>query len=429
MKKRLISLTFMADKFLIKGGVPLSGEVEISGYKNAAGAVLAAVLLSKEASVIDNLPQVTDVLDQIEILNKMGATIEWQNPKKVKINPANINPENIPTDLFEKMRVSVLLVGPLLARFRRFKIPHPGGDKIGLRPISTHLDALKEFGIKVEEKDGFYHFEAPEILKGKKVVLKEFSVSATEILMMLAALSEGRTTIELAAAEPQVQDLGIFLKKMGVNIEGIGTHTITIEGGKDLRGAEFKICPDLLEAGTFFVAMALTGGQGRIKNVNPGHLSIFLEKMREIGVNFEVNDNEISIKPSLNFTATKIQVLPYPGFPTDLQPQTSVLLTQAQGKSLIHDPLYENRFQHLHELRKMGADIEITDPHRALIFGKKELVGNKISALDIRSGAALVLAGLCAKGETQIGDISQIERGYEKFDEKLRNLGARIEKV
>lgn len=419
----------MADKFLIKGGVPLSGEVEISGYKNAAGAVLAAVLLSKEASVIDNLPQVTDVLDQIEILNKMGATIEWQNPKKVKINPANINPENIPTDLFEKMRVSVLLVGPLLARFRRFKIPHPGGDKIGLRPISTHLDALKEFGIKVEEKDGFYHFEAPEILKGKKVVLKEFSVSATEILMMLAALSEGRTTIELAAAEPQVQDLGIFLKKMGVNIEGIGTHTITIEGGKDLRGAEFKICPDLLEAGTFFVAMALTGGQGRIKNVNPGHLSIFLEKMREIGVNFEVNDNEISIKPSLNFTATKIQVLPYPGFPTDLQPQTSVLLTQAQGKSLIHDPLYENRFQHLHELRKMGADIEITDPHRALIFGKKELVGNKISALDIRSGAALVLAGLCAKGETQIGDISQIERGYEKFDEKLRNLGARIEKV
>ena len=419
----------MADKFLIKGGVPLSGEVEISGYKNAAGAVLAAVLLSKEASVIDNLPQVTDVLDQIEILNKMGATIEWQNPKKVKINPANINPENIPTDLFEKMRVSVLLVGPLLARFRRFKIPHPGGDKIGLRPISTHLDALKEFGIKVEEKDGFYHFEAPEVLKGKKVVLKEFSVSATEILMMLAALSEGRTTIELAAAEPQVQDLGIFLKKMGVDIEGIGTHTITIEGGKDLRGDEFKICPDLLEAGTFFVAMALTGGQGRIKNVNPGHLSIFLEKMREIGVNFEVNDNEISIKPSLNFTATKIQVLPYPGFPTDLQPQTSVLLTQAQGKSLIHDPLPENRFQHLHELRKMGADIEITDPHRALIFGKKELVGNKISALDIRSGAALVLAGLCAKGETQIGDISQIERGYEKFDEKLRNLGARIEKV
>ncbi|MDD2696601.1 MAG: UDP-N-acetylglucosamine 1-carboxyvinyltransferase [Candidatus Pacebacteria bacterium] len=421
----------MADRFLIKGGVPLSGEVEISGYKNAAGAILAAVLLSKEASIIDNLPQVTDVLDQIEILNKMGATIEWQNQKKVKINPANINPENIPTDLFEKMRVSVLLVGPLLARFRKFKIPHPGGDKIGLRPISTHLEALKEFGIKVEEKDGFYNFEAPGNLEGKKVVLEEFSVSATEILMMLAALSEGKTTIELAAAEPQVQDLGNFLKKMGLNIEGIGTHTITIEGKRELNGTEFSICPDLLEAGTFVVAFALTKGQGKIKNVNPQHLTMFLKKMKEIGVNLEILQNEILIYPpsSVNFKPTKIQVLPYPGFPTDLQPQTSVLLTQAQGKSLIHDPLYENRFQHLHELRKMGADIEITDPHRALIFGKTELTGNKISALDIRSGASLILAGLIARGETQIGDIPQLERGYEKFDEKLKKLGAQIERI
>jgi len=419
----------MPDKFLIQGGVPLSGEVEISGYKNSAGAVLAAVLLSEEPSIIDNLPQVTDVLDQIEILKQMGAEVEWLGERKIKINPKNINPEKIPADLFEKMRVSVLLIGPLLARFKNFKVPHPGGDKIGLRPIDTHLEALKDFGIKVTEKEGFYHFETPENVEGKRIVLKEFSVTATENVMMFASLIKGKTKIEIAAAEPQVQDTGKILKEMGAEIGGIGTHTIEIEGKERLHGAEFSICPDLLEAGTFLIAFALTGGEGKIKNINPEHLTFFLEKMKEIGVNFEVSDSEILVKPYSEFRATKIQVLPYPGFQTDLQPQTSVLLTQAQGKSLIHDPLYENRFQYLQELRKMGADIEITDPHRALIFGKKELVGNKVNSIDIRSGAALILAGLISKEKTLIENISQIERGYEKIEEKLRKLGAQIEKV
>ena len=419
----------MPDKFLIQGGVPLSGEVEISGYKNSAGAVLAATLLSEESSIIDNLPLCSDVLDQIEILRQMGAGIEWLGEKKIKINPRNINPEKIPANLFEKMRVSVLLVGPLSARFKKCRVPHPGGDKIGLRPISTHIQALKDFGINVKEEGGFYYFEAAETLSGKRVVLKEFSVTATEILMMLASLAQGKTTIELAAAEPQVQDLGNFLNRMGAKVEGIGTHTIIVEGKKELNGAEFKISPDLLEAGTFLIAFALTGGEGKIKNANPQHLTMFLEKMREIGVNFEILDSEIWIKPSEDFKPTKVQVLPYPGFQTDLQPQTAVLLTQAEGKSLIHDPLYENRFQHLHELRKLGADIEITDPHRALIFGKKELIGNKISANDIRSGAALILAGLIAKEKTVIENISQIERGYEKIEEKLKKLGAKIERI
>jgi UDP-N-acetylglucosamine 1-carboxyvinyltransferase len=419
----------MQDKFLIKGCIPLSGEVEISGYKNSAGACLAAVLLSKKPSVIDNLPLISDILDQIEIIKQMGAKVEWLSERKVKIEAANIDPEKIPAELFEKMRVSVLLVGPLLARFRKFKIPHPGGDKIGLRPISTHIQALKDFGVKVEEKQGFYYFEAPENLEGKKVVLREFSVTATGVLMILAALTKGRTKIEMAAAEPQIQDLGNLLKKMGVDIEGQGTHNIVIEGKPDLNGAEFKISPDLLEIGTFLIAVVLTNGQAEIKNVNPKHLTMFLEKMKEIGANFEVNQDKILVKPSSVFLPVKIQTLPYPGFPTDLQPQISVLLTQTQGKSIIHETLYENRFQYLQELRKMGADIEITDPHRALIFGKTELLGNKISALDIRSGAALVLAGLAAKGNTLISDISQIERGYEKFDEKLRKLGAQIERV
>jgi len=252
---------------------------------------------------------------------------------------------------------------------------------------------------------------------------------------MAASLAKGKTKIEIAAAEPQVQDLGKFLEKMGLKIKGLGTHTIEIENPsivsgqeKKLHGAEFSICPDPLETGTFLIAFAITGGEGRIKNVNPEHLIIFLEKMKEIGVIFEVRDSEILAKSSRKFKPTKIQVLPYPGFPTDLQPQTSTLLTQAEGKSLIHDPLYENRFQHLHELRKMGADIEITDPHRALIFGKKELIGNKLNASDIRSGAALVLAALAAKGTSEIEGIFQIDRGYEKFDEKLRKLGAKIER-
>jgi UDP-N-acetylglucosamine 1-carboxyvinyltransferase len=419
----------MAQKFLIKGKRALKGLVKISGYKNSAGAILAASLLSEQPSVIDNLPRCTDVLNQIEILEKIGAKVEWLQENKIKIDTKRIDPEKIPFELFEKMRISVLLIAPLLTRFPKLKIPHPGGDKIGLRPITTHLEAFEDLGVEVKEKGGFYYFQRPKKLKGKKVVLKEFSVTATENLMMLASRAEGKTVIEIAAAEPQVQDLGKFLEKMGVKIRGIGTHTIEIEGRKKLKGVEFKISPDLIEVATFFVAFAITGGEGKIKNLNPDHLTIFFKKMREIGVNFEVKKNEILVKKSKNLKSTKIQVLPYPGFPTDVQPMVSVLLTQAEGKSLVHEPLYENRFQYLHELKKMGADIEITDPHRALIFGKSQLIGNKINSTDIRSGAALVLAALAAKGESIIEGIEQIDRGYEKFDQKLRKLGAKIERI
>jgi len=405
----------MAEKFLIKGGGPLSGEIKISGYKNSAGAVLAAALLSQEPSIIDNLPLVSDVLNQIEILKKIGAKVEWLGPKKIRIDPKNIDPEKIPIDLFEKMRISVLLIPPLLLRFKKIKVPHPGGDKIGLRPITTHLEAFEDFGIKVKEKEGFYFFEMPKKFEGKKIVLKEFSVTATENAMMLAALATGKTKIELAAAEPQVQDLGKFLKKMGLKIKGIGTHTIEIEGRKNLKGTKFKICPDPIEAVTFFVAFAITGGGGKIKNVEPDHLTAFLRKMREIGVNFEVKKDEILIKRSKDLKATKIQVLPFPGFLTDFQPMTAVLLTQAKGKSLIHEPLYEGRFSYLLELKRMGADIEITDPHRALIFGKTKLKGNKIEGNDIRSGASLVLAALCAKGTSEVF-------GIEQLKEDMKNL-------
>jgi UDP-N-acetylglucosamine 1-carboxyvinyltransferase len=418
----------MAEKFLIKGGWPLLGEVEISGSKNEAGAILAASLLAKECE-IENFPLVSDILEEIEILKKIGGEIEWLGEKKIKIKAEKIDPTKIPVNLFEKIRISVLLVGPLLAKFQKFKIPHPGGDKIGLRPISTHLEAFKDLGVKIEEKGEFYYFEAPKRWKEKRIVLKEFSVTATENLMMLASLIPAKTKIENAATEPQVQNLARFLKKMGVKIEGIGSHQLLIEGKKRLFGEKFTVSSDPIEAGTFLIAFAITGGKGKIKNVKEEDLIFFLEKMKEIGVKFKIRNNEILVNPSKEFRATRIQVLPHPGFPTDLQPQTSVLLTQAQGKSLIHESLYENRFQHLQELRKMRADIEIVDPHRALIFGKTQLIGNKINSSDIRSGASLVLAGLIAKNQTTIENITQIERGYEKIEEKLKKLGAKIERI
>jgi len=419
----------MAEKFLIKGGNPLSGEVEVSGYKNSAGAILAAAMLTEEDCVIGNLPRCTDVFDQIAIIEQMGAKIEWIDDHKIKINAKDINPDKISFELFQKMRVSVLLIAPLMARFKKFKVPHPGGDKIGLRPITIHLDALKLFGAKIWEDGGFYHFQIPQKLQGTRVILREFSVTATEIVMMVAAMAEGETIIETAAGEPQAQDTGLILQKMGARVESLGGHTIVVEGQKQLSGAEFDICPDPLETGTFLIALALTGGQGIIKKTKPEHLTLFLEKMKDIGVNLEVSGSQIKVNSSNDFAAAKIQTLPYPGFPTDLQPQTAVLLTQAQGKSLVHEPLYENRFQHLQELRKMGADIEITDPHRAIILGKTELIGTEVNASDIRAGAALTLAGLVASGQTSINNIFQIDRGYEDFDGKLRALGADIERI
>jgi UDP-N-acetylglucosamine 1-carboxyvinyltransferase len=419
----------MSQKFLIKGGNPLKGQVTISGYKNSAGPVLAATLLSEEPSIISNLPLVSDVLNLIEIMSQIGCEIEWLDDHTIKVNAKNLDPQKIPFGVFQKMRVSVLIIGPLLARFRSFRVPHPGGDKIGLRSIYAHLDAFEQFGIKVWRENDSYCFEAPKDLKPAHIILKEFSVTATENAMMLAAGIEGTSTIQIAAAEPQVQDLIIMLESMGAKIRWSQPHTLEIESPAKLSGASHSVCPDPLETGTFMIALAVTGGQGKIINTNPKHLTFFLEKMKEIGVNFTTADDSITVNPSGNFKAARVQVMLYPGFPTDLQSQISVLLTQAKGKTVIQEPLYENRMRHFEELRKMGADIEITDPHRALIFGKTELLGTTVDASDIRSGAALTLAALIAQGQTIVENIANIERGSEKFDEKLRSLGADIEKI
>ncbi len=418
----------MAKKFIVKKSPPLSGTVEISGHKNAAGPVLAATILCDSPCTIDNIPFITDVLNLIEILEQMGSRVDWVGKRKIRVDNSKIDPENIPFEIFERMRISVLLIGPLLSRFKQFKVPHPGGDKIGLRPIISHLDAFKKLGVEIEEKHNTYTFKSPKEEKNRQVALREFSVTATENVMLLASKIKATTRIDIAACEPQIVNLANFLKKAGVKIEGAGTHTIIIKGKKKLPGVEFSICHDSIAAGTFFIAFAASQGEGIIKNVNPEHLIFFLERMKDIGVKFEIEKNAIKVKRSTDLKATKVQILPFPGFPTDLQPQTSVLLTQAKGRSLIHDPLYEDRFLHLRELRKMGADIAITDPHRALIFGKTKLTGNKITASDIRTGGSLIIAALIADGTSEISNVYQIDRGYENFDEKLKKLGARIER-
>lgn len=419
----------MSERFIIEGGKKLRGEIRVGGYKNAAGGILAASLLCDEDCIIDNVPLVSDILGLLEILKEMGSKIEWLGKRKIKINNQKIDPQKLNFEEIQKSRVSVLLLGPLLVRFKNFKFAHPGGDRIGLRPISTHLEALKELGAEISEDGSFYHFKAKKIL-GKEVVLREFSVTATENLMMAATLAKGKTVIKLAATEPQVQDTGKFLKEMGAKIEGLGTHQIQIEGVKKLKGAYYEIVSDLLEAGTFIIGAAISQGEVRLKNLNLEHLTSFLNKLQEIGVKIKKDSQDsLIVFPSRELKATKIQALPFPGFSTDLIPLTIPLLTRAKGKSLIHDPLYENRLNFVQELRKMGADIEIVDPHRAFIFGKTKLRGSRIESWDIRAGASLIIAGLAASGKTIIENISQIDRGYEKIEERLKKLGANIKRI
>jgi len=417
----------MPEKFIIKGKNRLEGEIEVRGAKNAAGALLAATLLTDEDCIITNLPRVSDILNLLDILKELGKEIDWLGEREVKIKGGDIDPSRLDFEKVSKSRVSVLLMGALLPRFRKFKISRPGGDKIGLRPITTHLEALKELGAEVKREGDFYYFNSQE-LRGKEIVLPEFSVTATENLMMASALATGETIIKGAAQEPHVQDLGKMLKKMGAEIEGIGTHTLRIKGVKKLKGTEHRVIPDFVEAGTFLIMGPATGGRIKVKNMEPDHLDLFLNKLEEIGIEVRKNTDAVEVSGNSNLKPVRVQALPYPGFPTDLLPLIIPLLTQAEGKSLIHDPLYENRLNFVHQLRKMGADIEIVDPHRAFIFGKTPLRGVSIESWDIRAGAALVVAGLMAEGETIIQNIGQIDRGYERIEDRLKILGAEIKR-
>lgn len=405
----------------------MAGEIEVGGAKNAACACLAACLLTEKECVLENLPLVEDILNLIDLIKGIGPEVEWAGERTVKIKAKKVDPTKLDFEKFSRARTSVLLIGPLLARVGSFKISRPGGDRIGLRPITTHLQALEKLGVAIKEESDFYRFKASG-LQGKEVVLPEFSVTATENLLLAGCLASGATIIKTAACEPHVKCLKAMLNEMGADIVWQDQHILKIQGVKELKGVRQIIIPDYIESGTFIIAGALLGDNLRIKNAGLEDLDMFLEKLKEIGVNFKKQANDIILNKTADLKAVKVQALPYPGFPTDLLPLMVPFLTQCQGKSLIHDPLYENRLNYVQELRKMGADIEIVDPHRAFVFGRTQLNGVSIESWDIRAGASLVLAGLIAKGQSRISSIEQIDRGYERIEEKLQKAGADIKR-
>jgi UDP-N-acetylglucosamine 1-carboxyvinyltransferase len=416
------------EKFIIRGGHSLSGEIEVRGAKNAATPILAACLLTKQTCTVDNLPQIGDVFRMVEIIKEMGAEVEWLSDRRVKITAKDIDPTKIRRELVGRLRSSVLLFGPLLTRSAKIKIPQPGGCLIGLRPLDTHIRAFEDLGVTVEQNSKYYHFEHKG-LKGEDITLREFSVTGTENILMAAVLANGVTRIKLAALEPHVEDLIQFLKKMGAQIKGTGTHTLVVKGVQKLNGASHKIIFDQIEAGTFLILGAATKSPIEVKNADINHLDSVVAKLKEMGVDFEISSKSIKVKKSLNLQAAKIVTRIYPGLPTDLQAPFGVLATQAQGTSLIFDTMYEGRLRYINELKKMGANAIISDPHRAYITGPTPLYGKKITSFDLRAGVTLIIAALLAEGKSEIADAYQVDRGYEKIEERLTNLGADIKRV
>jgi len=420
----------MEEKFIIEGGKPLMGEVEIRGAKNAAFPILAATLLTKETCVIDNIPLIEDVFKMIKILEGLGASVVWTGKRKVEINTANIKLANMPINLVGKFRGSVLLIGALLSRFKTIKIPPPGGCIIGARPIDTHFDAFEQAGVKFSLNNNLYTFKRKETSENsQEVVLREISVTATCNILLYSSGGSKKTVIKIADLDYQVQDLMKVLEKMGAKISFSGVRQIEVVGRKKLKGFKHELISDPIETGTFIVAALATKGEVIIKNAELSFLDLFLKRLKDFGANFKILDEKtIKIFPSKNLKIDKIQSLPYPGIHSDLQPELGVLATQTKGPTLIHDPLFEGRLKYLDELNKMGADIIFCDPHRAIVYGPSQLRGIEIPSSDLRAGAAMIIAGLIAKGKTTIHNIYQIDRGYEKIEERLQKLGANIKR-
>lgn len=424
----------MSEKFIIHGGNRLEGEIEARGAKNAAFPILAASLLTQEECIIENLPLIEDVFRTVEILESMGVDISWQDKRTLKIKARTCDPSKIRQDLILRLRGSVLLFGPLLAKFSEAKLPQPGGCVIGARPIDTHLDAFSQLGADIIPEDNNFKIVIPKISQDRTVVLNEFSVTATENIMLFASLVPAKITIKIADMDYQVQELAKFLQKMGVRIEGIGTHTITIRGSEKLKGARHSLIYDPIEAGTFILTAAAANSNVLIKNVEFPFLEFPLKKLKDFGVPYEISmgsetRGNVRILPWKSLKINKIQCLPYPGMPSDLLSAFGVLATQAQGSTLIHDPLYEGRLKYLEELVKMGAHFFFADPHRAIINGPTPLYGADLGPLDLRGGAALIIAALIAKGQSIIRNVYQVDRGYEKIEERLQKLGADIHRV
>ncbi len=417
----------MLEKFVIKGGKRLKGRVRISGAKNSALPLLAASILSDEGLILENVPDVADVRTMLKALELLGVKHSFDRDKnRIEIDSSSVKPVEIPYDIIRRMRASVLLMGPLLARFKKAYVYTPGGCAIGARPIDLHIEAFKKLGADYRVKEGYSILKTRK-LKGNFIYFDRVTVTGTENVVMASVFADGETIIENAAIEPEVVDLCHCLVKMGAKIEGIGTKNLKIQGVKKLEKVNHKVIPDRIEAGTFVIAAAVTNGKVEIENVNPSHLDSFLSKVKDAGVSLEVSENKILVEGGAVIKPVDIETSPYPGFPTDLQAQFMVLMLKADGVSHIKENIFENRFQHVQELIRLGADIKL-DGNTAIVKGGNPLTGADVMATDLRASASLVLAGLFAKGVTKVHRIYHLDRGYEKFEEKLRSLGAVIER-
>ena len=415
------------EQYIIKGGNPLVGEVEIGGAKNAALGILAAAIMTDETVLVENLPDVQDITVLLEAISKIGAKVERVSRTAALINGSGIGQVSVDYEYIKKIRASYYLLGALLGKYKRAEVPLPGGCNIGSRPIDLHLKGFKALGAKTRISHGSIIAEA-ENLRGSHIYLDTVSVGATINIMMAASMAEGRTIIENSAKEPHVVDVANFLNSMGADIKGAGTDVIRIRGVDRLHATEYSIIPDQIEAGTFMFAAAATKGDVIVKNVIPKHLEATTAKLVEIGCQVEEFDDAVRVVATGRLANTNVKTLPYPGYPTDMQPQIGVTLALARGTSLVTESIFENRFKYVDELIRMGADIKV-EGNTAVIYGTEKLTGARVSAPDLRAGAALVIAGLAAEGITIVDDIVYIQRGYEYFEEKLRGLGAEIEKV
>jgi len=418
------------DKFLITGGTPLSGTIHVSGAKNSALPCMAAAILTEDEVVLENIPQVKDIDTERKLLASMGAEVGFDNsgPHLTRIRCATLSDPVAKYEIVKTMRASSLVLGPLVARTGLARVAMPGGCAIGGRPIDLHIKGLEKMGAEIVQEHGYIEARAKR-LKGAHLVFDKITVTGTEDLLMAAALAEGETLMENAAREPEVQDLAALLIKMGAKIEGAGTSTIRIQGVEQLHGAHHTIIPDRIEAGTFLAAGVITNGNLTIANCNPSHLGAVIAKMQEAGANIEVTSSStILVRPNGRFRGTDISTEEYPGFPTDMQAQYMALVTQAEGTSHIKENIFENRFMHVQELVRMGANIKV-DGRTATIRGKSRLSGAYVMCSDLRASASLVLAALVADGQSVLDRVYHMDRGYERIEEKLRSVGAKIERV
>lgn len=416
------------EQYIIKGGRPLKGEVEISGYKNAALGIIAAAIMTDETVKIENVPDISDIDILLNVIEELGAKVERVNKHTIKINGSRINTVKADSEYVRKIRGSYYLVGALLGKYKEAQVALPGGCNIGSRPIDRHIKGFAALGSDVKIEHGLICAKADKLV-GASIYFDESSVGATINVMLAACMAEGQTTIENAAKEPHVVDVANFLNSMGANIKGAGTDVIRIKGVTKLHGSEYSIIPDQIEAGTFMFAAAASMGDVFVKNVIPKHLEAFTAKLLEVGVKVIEYDDAVRVIADKRPNSTQVKTLPYPGFLTDMQPMMTTLLTLSSGTSIVTESIFENRFKYVDELTKMGASIRVVESNTAIITGVERLTGAIVSASDLRGGAALVMAGLMAEGYTIVENVEYIERGYEDFERKMQKLGAAIAKV